>query len=37
MTPATLAALEALVEALEAGPLWQYPGHAREVGNENHA
>lgn len=27
MTPAALAALEALVEALEAGPLWQYPGH----------
>lgn len=30
MTPAALAALEALVEALEAGPLWQYPGHCEE-------
>ena len=28
MTPAALAALEALVEALEAGPLWEYPGHS---------
>ena len=27
MTPAALAALEALVAELEAGPLWQYPGH----------
>jgi len=27
MTPAALAALEALVEALEAGPLWEYSGH----------
>ena len=28
MTAAALAALEALVEALEAGPLWEYPGHS---------
>ena len=35
MTPAALAALEALVEALEAEPLWQYPGHcARFWENE---
>ncbi len=27
MTPAALDALEALVAALEAGPLWEYPGH----------
>lgn len=27
MTAAALAALEALVAALEAEPLWQYPGH----------
>lgn len=27
MTAAALAALEALVEALEAEPLWQYRGH----------
>jgi len=31
MTPAALAALDALVEALEAGPLWQYPGHIASV------
>jgi hypothetical protein len=30
MTPAALDALEALVAALEAGPLWQYPGHCEE-------
>ncbi len=30
MTPAALAALEALVKALEAGPLWEYPGHCGE-------
>ena len=30
MTPAALAALDALVEALEAEPLWQYPGHCDE-------
>lgn len=27
MTPAALAALEALVAELEAGPLWEYSGH----------
>jgi len=30
MTAAALAALEALVAELEAGPLWQYPGHCDE-------
>ena len=27
MTTAALEALEALVAALEVGPLWEYPGH----------
>lgn len=30
ITPAALEALEALVAELEAGPLWQYPGHCDE-------